>query len=318
MINARKLAVVGAGDVGATLAYAALIRGLADAVALYDIDEKKVAAQAADLQHGLPFCPPAMVDGSADVNVIGGANVVVVTAGAKQKPDESRLDLGERNVRLFREMIPKLADAAPDALLLIVTNPVDVLTLAALKITGRPREQVLGSGTVLDSARFRALIGQRLRVAPEHVHAYVAGEHGETELPLWSSASVGGVPLRDWAVMGHGRLDVRGRTEITQQVRTAAAGIIEGKGATNYAIGLSAAEIIAALTSDVPAVLPVSGLIEDGDGVEGVGGVCLSLPRPVSSRGVEPPLPTPLNDAERAGLRHGGETLRDAARAAGL
>ena len=126
------------------------------------------------------------------------------------------------------------------------------------------------------------------------------------------------MPLRDWAVMGHGRLDVRGRTEITQQVRTAAAGIIEGKGATNYAIGLSAGEIIAALFNDVPAVLPVSGLIEENDGVEGVGGVCLSLPRPVSSRGVEPPLPTPLNDAERAGLRHGGETLRDAATAAGL
>ena len=312
MSDARKLAVVGAGDVGATVAYAALIRGLADDVALHDIDEKKVRAQAADLQHGLPFCPPATVEGAADVGVIAGASVVVVTAGAKQKPGESRLDLGERNVRLFREMIPKLADAAPDAILLIVANPVDVLTLAALRITGRPRERVLGSGTVLDSARFRALIGGRLKIAPKHVHAYVAGEHGETELPLWSSASVGGVPLRDWAVMGHGRLDVRSRTEITQEVRTAAASIIEGKGATNYAIGLSAGEIVAALMNDVPAVLPVSAVCDE------YGGVCLSLPRPVSSRGVEPPLPVPLNDAERAGLSQSADKLRDAGAAAGL
>ena len=259
--NVRKIAIVGAGSVGATAAYACQIRGSCDRIALYDTNGKKADAQAKDLLHGSPFCPSVDVEGGDDIALCAGAQVIVVAAGAKQRPGETRLELIARNAELLRGLMPKLVAVNADATLLLVTNPVDVLTYAAGKLAGLPRERVMGTGTVLDSARFRALIARRLRVSPRNVHAYVAGEHGDSEIPLWSSATVGTVPLRDWAVMGHGRLDVRARSEITQQTRTAAAEIVAGKGATNFAIGLWTAEVVEALYDDTPRVLPVTALI---------------------------------------------------------
>src|ERR687897_294965 len=253
-----KVAVVGAGSVGATCAYACLIRGIGRTIALYDINADKTRAEVLDLNHGLQFVPQATVIGSDDIGVGRGAAWGVIPAGARQKPGQPRLELAEANVALSRAIVPRLLEVAPEAILLLVTNPVDVITYAALKISGLPPQRVFGSGTVLDSSRLRLLVADHCGVAVQNVHAYIAGEHGDSEIPLWSSASVGNVPLHEWAVQGHGKLSVRDRTEIFQNVKNAAYQIIQGKGATNYAIGLATARILEAVLHDESRILPVS------------------------------------------------------------
>ena len=311
-----KVAVVGAGSVGATLAYAVLIRGAAREVALYDVDTAKVRAQALDLAHGIQFMPMARVEGSDDVAVCAGADVVVVTAGAKQQPGQTRMDLAAKTVSLARTLMPQLVEVAPHAVYLMVTNPVDVVTYAALKYSGLPRAQVLGSGAVLDSSRFRYLIADHVGVAVQNVHAYVAGEHGDTAVPLWSSATIGGVPLLE--------LDpFDGREPLTEEVRDAIAhdvvhsayDIIAGKGATAYAIGLAASRIVEAITNDEHRVMPVSSLL---NGYRGIDDVCLSVPTMVSHDGAGTLLPTPMSDAELTALHRSADALRAAARQVGL
>jgi L-lactate dehydrogenase len=326
----NKVAVIGAGAVGATIAYACMIRGVAKQIALHDLNRTKVDAEVLDLRHGLQFVPAAMIEGSDDPAVCAGADVVVVTAGAKQKPGQTRMDLAAANAGICRKMVPQLVGLCPDAHFLLVTNPVDVITYVALKVSGLPDRRVLGSGTVLDSSRFRYLIAQRCRVAVQNVHALIAGEHGDSEIPLWSSAAIGNVPLSQWAVPGHGNLTVRDRTEIFQNVKDAAAQIIAGKGATNYAVGLATARIVEALLKDENRVLPVSSLLTDyrplphaGTGAAGGAGealsdVCLSVPCIVNRSGVEARLAVPMNDAEVAGLRNSAEQIREAVRAVGF
>ena len=310
-----KIAIIGAGSVGATIAYASLIRGVSRHVALYDVNRAKVEAEVLDLNHGLQFVAPAVVEGSDDLAICAGAAVVVVTAGAKQKPGQTRMDLAAANTAICRDLIPKLLKVCPDAVILLVTNPVDVITYVTLKLSGLPSERVLGSGTVLDSSRFRFLIARRLRVAVQNVHAYIAGEHGESEIPLWSSATVGNVQLHAWAVPTHGKLSVPDRVAIVQGVKDAAAQIIAGKGATNYAIGLATAQILEAILGDENRVLPVSGLLAGYTAEEEI---CMSVPRIVSRRGVGPALPVPMNENEKAGLKNSAETIRAAIRAVGF
>lgn len=311
----NKVAIVGAGSVGATIAYACMIRGVGKQIVLYDTNRAKVDAEVLDLNHGLQFVPMATIEGSDDVSACANANAIVVTAGAKQKPGQTRMDLAEANASICKALVPQLLKVAPDATLLMVTNPVDVITYVALKLSGLSRTRVFGSGTVLDSSRFRFLIAKRLKVAVQNVHAYIAGEHGESEIPLWSSASVANIPLHEWAVMGHGKLSVFDRTEIFQNVKDAAAQIIAGKGATNYAIGLATARILEALLHDESRVLPVSTLVENFRGIEDV---CLSLPCIVSANGAEPALPIPLNANEEAGLKNSAETIRGVIRKLGF
>jgi L-lactate dehydrogenase len=310
-----KLAIIGAGSVGATIAYASMIRGVAKSIVLYDLNAAKVSAEVLDLNHGLQFVPMATVEGSDDLSICAGADVIVVTAGAKQKPGQTRMDLAAANTGICKQLIPKLLSVAPDATLLLVTNPVDVLTYVTLRISGLPRNRVLGSGTVLDSSRFRFLIAQRLKVAVQNVHAYIAGEHGDSEIPLWSSAHVGNIPLHDWAVQGHGKLTVRDRTQIFQDVKTAAYQVIQGKGATNYAIGVATTRILEAILHDENRILPVSSLLTD---YHGISDVCLSVPTIVNHKGAGQALPVPLNDAELAGLRNSADTIRGVIRSLGF
>src|SRR3954451_20174571 len=253
-----KVAIVGAGSVGATLAYASLIRGVAHDVVLFDVNRSKVKAEVLDLRHGLQFCPAADVDGSDDVGVCAGGHVVAVTAGAKQNPGQTRLDLAATNVGICRELIPRVLEVAPNAVLVMVTNPVDVVTLAALNFSGLPVNRVLGTGTVLDSARLRELIARTLGVASQSVHASIAGEHGDSEFPLWSSATVGGVPISEFSRSGAKRLDEASLDRIGDDVVRAAERIIRGKGATNYAVGLAATRVIEAVLRDENVVLPVT------------------------------------------------------------
>jgi L-lactate dehydrogenase len=307
-----KLAVVGAGSVGATVAYAALMRGVARTVALYDINAAKVEAEALDLGHGIQFMPMAQVIGSDDLAVCADADVVVVTAGAKQKPGQTRIDLAEATVSLVRSIMPRLVEVAPDAVYIMVTNPVDIVTYAAMRVSGLPEGRLFGSGTVLDSSRLRWLIAQHCNVAVQNVHAYIAGEHGDSEIPLWSSASVGGVPLLDWrgSTTGKGPLVKAVREEIAHEVVGSAYRIIEGKGATNYAVAQAATRIIEAVLKDEKRVLPVSSLLQ---GYYGIDDVCLSVPAVVGRSGVEARLEVPMSADELAGLRRSADSLREIA-----
>jgi L-lactate dehydrogenase len=309
-----KVAIVGAGAVGTAIAYAAQIRGVCRELALFDLNADKVRAEVLDLNHGMQFTPMARITGSDDLAVCAGADVVVITAGAKQKPGQTRLDLAAANVAMCRELVPELVRLAPHALLLVVTNPVDVVTYAALEFSGLPASRVFGSGTVLDSSRLRFLIAEHTGVAVQNVHAYIAGEHGDSEVPLWSTATIGGVPVQDWG-SGGSRLDAEARARIHERVVTAAYEIIAGKGATSLAVGLAVSRILEAILNDEHRVLPVTSRL---DGVHGLSDVCLSMPSVVGRAGVESVLATPLSADEEQQLAASAETVRAAARSLGL
>lgn len=307
-----KVSIVGAGAVGSTMAYAALMRGSARTVALYDIDAAKVKAEVLDLSHGIQFMPMAEVIGSDDIEVCRDSDIIMVTAGAKQKPGQTRIDLAGATISLVSKILPQLMEVAPNATYVMVTNPVDVVTYAALKMSGLPREQLFGSGTVLDSSRLRYVLARELGVAVQNVHAYMAGEHGDTEIPLWSSATIGGVPLLDWpGIGGRGPLTVGQRDAIAREVVTSAYSIIEGKGATNYAVALAGSRIIEAILKDENRVLPVSTLVDD---YYGITDVCLSIPSVVGAQGAREQLRVPLSNDEYDGLKRSATQLREVAR----
>jgi L-lactate dehydrogenase len=311
-----KLAIVGAGAVGSTLAYAALTRGTARTVALMDVNKAKVDAEVLDLRHGGMFVPQVEILGSDDVEVCRDADVVVVTAGAKQQPGQTRLDLAEATVGLTRKILPGLVEVAPDAVFVMVTNPVDVVTYAAQQVSGLPPERVFGSGTVLDSSRLRAALAEHCGVAVGNVHAYIAGEHGDSEIALWSSATIGGVPLLEWrALAGRPALDAAARERIATDVVESAYRVIAGKGATNYAVGLAATRIIEAVLKDEHRIMPVSSRLQD---FHGISDVCLSVPSLVDARGVTETVDVPLSDDELAGLRASAEAMRAVQRRLGL
>ncbi|WP_420122647.1 L-lactate dehydrogenase [Nakamurella sp.] len=314
-LRRNKVAIVGAGSVGATLAYACLIRGAAHDVVLYDMAKAKVEAEVLDLRHGLQFCPPADVDGSDDVAVCANADVIAITAGAKQRPGQTRLELAGVNVDICRALVPQLLAVAPDAVIVMVTNPVDVLTYAALKFSGLPKNRVLGSGTVLDSARLREVIARKLGVASQSVHAFIAGEHGDSEFPMWSTASIGTVPVQEFVSPSGARLDADQEAQIAHDVVNAAYAIIQGKGATNYAVGLAGARVIEAILRDENGVLPVSSLL---DGFHGISDVCLSLPTLVNKDGVGGVLNVPMSDREVDLLKASAAEVKSVASSLGL
>ncbi len=310
--RAAKLGIVGAGAVGSTMAFAALMAGAARTVALFDINRAKVEAEVLDLSHGIQFMPMAAVTGSDEIEVLADSDVIMFTAGAKQKPGQSRLDLAGSTISLVAAVLPELVRVAPNAVHVMVTNPVDVVTYAALKISGLPPNQLFGSGTVLDSSRLRYLIAAETGVAVQSVHAYVAGEHGDTEIPLWSLASLGGVPLLEWTGVGkHGPLTAQLREQIAHEVVESADKIIEGKGATNYAIALTGTRIVETILNDEHSVLPVSSLLDD---YYGISDVCLSVPTIVSASGVGEHLAVPLSADELGGLRRSAAAVRAVAR----
>ncbi len=308
--RSSKVSIVGTGSVGTAIAYACLIRGSAKAMALYDVNAKKVQAEVLDLNHGSQFVPNCVVTGSDSVEVTAGSAIVIVTAGAKQKPGQSRLDLAATNVAMAQTLTPRLLEQSPDAVIVFVTNPVDLVTHAAATSVEVPRGRIFGSGTVLDSSRFRYLIGRRAGVDVGNVHGYIVGEHGDSEIPLWSSVSVGGVPAAEWRSGGVSVFDETARTAISAGVVNAAYEIIEGKGATNLAIGLSTARIIEAVLGDQHRVMPISSLQR---GAYQLDGVALSLPTVISAAGAGDVLEVPMAVNELLGLQSSARTLREAA-----
>ena len=310
-IKPTKLAIVGAGAVGSTLAFAAAERGIAREIALQDIAKERVEAEVLDMQHGSSFFPTVSIEGSDDPEVCRDTDMVVITAGARQKPGQSRLDLAGATINIMKSIIPNMLKVAPNAIYMLITNPVDIVTHVAMKLSGLPASRMFGSGTNLDSARLRFLIAQQTGVNVKNVHAYIAGEHGDSEVPLWASATIGGVPMCDWqALPGHEPLDAEARERIHQEVKNAAYKIINGKGATNYAIAMSGVDIIEAILKDSNRILPVSSLLSD---FHGISDVCMSVPTLLNRNGVNSRINTPVSDRELAALKRSAETLRETA-----
>ena len=300
-IRPTKIAVVGAGSVGSSVAYAAMLRGSAQTIALYDLSGEKAGAEALDIAHGSQFGSGANVIGGSDISCIAGADVVVITAGARQKPGQSRLDLADTNVKILRSLMPQLLEQAPEAMFMLVTNPCDVLTVAAQQATGLDSSRVFSSGTVLDSSRLKFLISKKIGVNPRSVHARIIGEHGDSEFAVWSNANVGGIPLREWRGSdGSLAFTEADLDAVRDEVANSAYAIIQGKGATNLAIGVSAARICEAIINDEKAVLTVSAVL---DNYLGVSGVAMSLPSIVGRGGVERVLNIPLDEREAQQFR---------------
>jgi L-lactate dehydrogenase len=303
---AGTIAIIGVGSVGASIAYTLMQRGLARRLLLVDRNADKARGEALDLEHCTPLVAPVDVR-AVPLEEIAGSEVVIVTAGAKQEPGQTRLDLAETNVALFRTLLPEIVRRTPEAWLLIVSNPVDVLTYAALRLTGLPPRQVVGSGTVLDTARLRSLIARRVHLSPANIHAYVVGEHGDSEIAIWSSADAGAVPLSALRFGESAVLDGAAEADLLEQTRRAAGEVIAAKGATNWAISVATARILEAYVRDESAILTVSRLLDDYHGIRDV---CLSVPSVISRGGVGAALPVPLSAAEAAGLRQSADAVR--------
>lgn len=305
-----KVAIIGAGNVGSTFAFSLMLSGLAREIALIDRNELRARGECMDLNHGLSLTHPTKIYSSG----YGGcqdADIVVITAGAKQKPGQTRMDLIQVNTEIFKEIIPKITKYGRNAILLVVSNPVDILTYVTLKISGLSPHKVIGSGTVLDTSRFRYLISEHCGVDPRNVHAYIIGEHGDTELPVWSNANIGGMILAKYCPMcnKHSHCDRKKElTNIFEEVKNSAYKIIEAKGATYYGIALALVRIVEAMLRDENSVLPVSTLIND---YYGANDVCLSIPSLVNRNGVERFLNLELSTEEQKQFRHSANTLKE-------
>ena len=301
----RKVAIVGAGYVGATSAYAMVISGLCSELVLIDLNKDKLNGEVLDLMNGASFVKPVQIV-AGDYADAAGADVVIIAAGANQKPGEDRLNLVNRNIKIFKDIIPKVCRACPEAILLIVTNPVDILSFAAQKISGFLANRVIGSGTVLDSSRFRQVLGNFFGVAAVNIHAHIIGEHGESEVPVWSMANVAGVPLEQYCRAINQDCRLLEKDKLFNEVKSAADQIIRGKGATYYAIGLAVRRIMEALLRDENSILTVSSLVPN---LYGVHDVCLSLPSIVNSSGVQRVLELPINREEEEGFINSAKTV---------
>ena len=302
-----KIAIIGAGKVGSTFAFSLLISGIAREIVLIDKNESLAIGECMDLNHAISFVHPTKIyaggyEGCKD------ADIVVITAGANQKPDQTRTDLVQKNVEIFKEIIPSIIRYTTTAFLLVVTNPVDILTYVTLKLSGFPPNKVIGSGTVLDTARLKYMISEYAKVDTANIHAYIIGEHGDTELPVWSNATIGGMDVQkycsDYAQLGNVKEELK---ELFEKVRNSAYEIIKLKGATNYSIALALVKITRSILRNENSILPVSTLITD---YYGINDVCISIPSIVNKNGVEQYVRLDLSEEEQELFKHSANTLK--------
>ena len=306
-----KVGIIGAGLVGSTAAYALINQGIGRKIILIDKNLDRAQAEANDLRHAVPFTHPLQIY-SGNYQDLAGAKIVVISAGVSQNPGESRLSLLERNAKVFQSIVPEVLRNAPEAILLVATNPVDVMTHLTAKYAadfGVPSNRILGTGTTLDTARFRSLLGQHLDIDPAHVHAYVLGEHGDSEVVPFSPVTIGNVPLEEFCDQWDICLEEEDKKAIDSQVRQAAYDIIQGKGATYYGVGSAIAKIVSVVLGNQRAILTVSGHHQL---VAGVKDVTLSLPHLVSGGGILNVLKIPLTDQEDAGLARSAKVIKEA------
>lgn len=305
-MNKQKCAVIGCGFVGASIAFSLIQEEMFSELVLIDINQTKAEGEAMDLSHGLPFVHPMKIYAGTYAD-LADCFLIIITAGAGQRPGETRLELVRKNVEIFRDMIPQITAVTQDARLLIVSNPVDVMTYAAWKLSGYPPEHVIGSGTVLDTARLKYLLGAHLGVDSRSVHAFIIGEHGDSELAVWSSANISGVDLDSFCDIC-GACDGETLHRLYEDVRTSAYKVIEKKGATYYAIALAVTRIARAIVREEHSVLPVSAYV---NGHYGVSDVYFGVPSIVGAEGVEKVLDIPLDGSEQQQLEHSVQTLKD-------
>ena len=301
-----KVAIIGAGFVGSTAAYSLMIDGLASEIALIDINKEKAKGEAMDLAHGMQFVEGTKISFGSDYKLCKNADIVVICAGAHQKPGMTRLDLINTNAKIFKSMIPKIVKHNKSCIFLIVSNPVDILTYLTIKYSGFPAERVFGSGTTLDTARFRHMLSQHFHVCPTSVHGFILGEHGDSSFPVWSTANIAGVPLKN---LKH--YNKKAMNKIYENTRKAAYEILARKGATYYAIGLVVTKLVRSIIKDRCQVYPVSTLLKN---YHGVSGICLSVPSVIGKKGVKAHILAPMNPDEKKKLRNSAKVLKDVLR----
>ena len=299
----RKVAIIGCGFVGSTAAYAMLIKEIANEIVLIDVNREKAEGEALDLEHGIQFVKSGKIIYGNSFDLCAGADVVVITAGLAQKPGETRLDLVSKNAKLFKDMIPKIVEHNKDCVIVVVSNPVDILTYLTIKYSGLPRQRVFGTGTTLDTARLRFYVGEHFGVNPHNVHAYMLGEHGDSEFPVWSNADIAGMNLVHVDGYSKDAMD-----SIFRKTKNAAYEIISKKGATYYAIGLVITEIVEAVLDDGEKIFPVSTLI---DNYYDEGDLCISVPCVVGKGGVKRKIQIPLNGEEQKAFHNSAGILKD-------
>ena len=304
-INNRKAAIIGCGFVGAASAFCLMQSGLFSELVLLDADRDKAEGEALDVAHGIPFASPMKIY-AGDYDDLTDAAIIIVTAGANQKPGETRLDLVQKNVGIFRSIIPEIAKRDYQGILLIVSNPVDILTYAAIKLSGMPEHRVIGSGTVLDTARFKYQLGEHLSIDPRSIHAFIIGEHGDSEIAAWSSANVSGIPIHDICEMRGFYHHEDAMREIAETVKNSAYEIIAKKKATYYGIAMSVRRICEAIVRNEKSILPLSVMLHGQYGLENV---VLSMPAIVGSEGVETTVPIELNREEQEKLKQSSQAL---------
>jgi L-lactate dehydrogenase len=307
MEKGKKIVVLGAGNVGATIAYTLTVKGLASEIVLVDINKERAEGEAMDIIQGTALCPPVNIH-AGDYADAADADIVVVTVGMARRPGQTRIDLAQANVNIIKSVMPQITAVSPNALYVVVSNPVDVLTYAIKKITGLPESQVIGSGTLLDTSRLRSRIADSVNINPQNVHAYMLGEHGDTSVVPWSATTIGGINIREFKKIYpelESKIDF---DAIADDVRTAGARIIERKGATFYSIALSVARICSCLLKDTHTILPVSGTIT---GQYGITDVCLSIPFAINSQGLLYPMPPLMTPEEEEKMRASANALKE-------
>ena len=306
MINIQKAAIIGCGFVGTSIAFSLVQKGIFSELVLIDANEKKAEGEAMDLSHGLPFTKPMEIRAGSYEDIADCA-MIIITAGANQQPGETRLDLVHKNVEIYKSIIPKIVEKNQEATLLIVSNPVDIMTYVALKLSGYPRNKVIGSGTVLDTARLKYLLSRHLDVDSRSIHAFIIGEHGDSELAVWSAANVSGIPLNHFCEL-RGYFDhMESMDRIYQSVRDSAYEIIEKKGATYYGVAMAVCRIAESVIRNEHSIMPISVYL---DGLYGLHDICLSIPTVVGQEGAEKVLDIPLDLMEMGKLVYSAEELK--------
>lgn len=307
MVNIQKCAIIGCGFVGATTAFTLIEHGVFSELVLIDANNKKAEGEAMDLNHGIPFAKPVKVY-AGNYDDLSDCSLIIIAAGANQKPGETRIDLVKKNTAILKSIIPEITKRNKECILLILSNPVDILTYITLKISGFPKNRVIGSGTVLDTARLKYLLAEHLGVDSRNVHAFIIGEHGDSELAVWSSANISGIDLKDFCGLCSKCTSMENIYNLYNNVRESAYKIIDSKGATYYAIAMATLRIVECIVRDEKSVIPVSTLVE---GEYGINDVCMGLPSIVGKNGVERILEIPLNKNEAENLLNSAREINE-------
>jgi len=306
-MKTTKISIIGSGSVGSATAFALMNHSIATEIVLVDINKDLAEGEAMDLSHGEVFVSPVDVY-AGDYPDTAGSDIVIITAGLAQKPDETRLDLVNKNVKIYKEMIPEIVKYNPDSILLVVSNPVDILSYVTYKLSGFPANRVFGSGTVLDTARFQSILSNKFNVDPRDIHANIIGEHGDSEIATWSLTTIGGLTIHQYCELMGIEFDEAMREEITDSVKNAAYEIINRKGYTNYAVALSITRIVKAILRDEKSILTVSSLQKGDYGIEDV---YLSVPTIVSKEGIVDVVEIPYSSKEVDALKESASLLKE-------